>query len=230
MKKLLLSVLMILMFPIAVAFADSLVISHALKTPPNKTANRQTLTNHLVQPFNNNYDKLKAIAYWIASHVAYDGYKYNSGKVDMREMNYEYDILKYRTGICTDFAELFADMAKRAGIPDVEYVTGYVLYNQSTLKGFYSKKDIAAKGTGHAWNRVKMNGRVFFVDTTFMARGHIGGDRIRAAASLKHKTDLRKRKFQNEVNTQIDDFFFDFTPKQEVKEYRMLHLMDKYVH
>ena len=120
-------------------------------------------------------------------------------------------------------------MANRAGIPGVEYVTGYVLENQKNIKRTYAVKDIKGE-TGHAWNRVKLNGRTFFVDTTFMARGHIGGNKIRPAASLKHKTDLKKRKFERQVNTQINEFFFDFTPKQEVREYQMIHLMDKYVH
>ena len=229
MKKLLISVMLILMFPIAAVYAEGRIENHAFNTPVSVETNRQALANHLTRPFSNDYDKLKAIAYWIASHIAYDGYKYNSGKIDAKESRYEYDILQYRTGICEDFAKLFADLANRAGIRGVEYVTGYVLENQRIIKSIYGNRDVKGE-TGHAWNRVKLNGRTFFVDTTFMARGHIGGDKIRPAASLKHKTDLKKRKFERQVNTQINEFFFDFTPKQEVKEYQMIHLMDKYVH
>ena len=144
-------------------------------------------------------------------------------------MRYKYDILQYRTGICTDFAELFADMAKRAGIPDVEYVTGYVLENQRNIKNIYAENDLKGQ-TGHAWNRVRLGKRTFFVDTTFMARGHIGEYRIRATSSLQHKSDLKKREFERDADTRVNDFFFDFTPKQELKKYKMIHLMDKYVH
>lgn len=229
MKKILLVVSIFFIFSFVPVYGASLIENHAFNAPDSVASNRNTLAKYLARPYNNDYDKLKAIAYWIASHIAYDGYKYNSGKIDVKESRYEYDILQYRTGICEDFARLFADMAERAGIRGVEYVTGYVLENQRTIKNIYGNRDIKGE-TGHAWNRVKLNGRTFFVDTTFMAQGHIGGSRMRPAASLRHKTDLKKRKFEKQVNTQIEEFFFDFTPKQELKEYHMIHLMDKYVH
>lgn len=229
MKNLLLTVLILFVLLPCRVFADSLIAEYAYNAPVNVSYNRYQLANYLTRPFNNDYDKLKVIAYWIASHIAYDGYKYNSGRVDVREIRYEYDVLKYRTGICTDFAELFTDMAKAVGISGVEYVNGYVLENQTTIKYKYRQQDVAGQ-TGHAWNRVKLGKRVFFVDTTFMAREQIGREKMRIAASIKHKTDLKKRSFQNKVNTQVNDFFFDFTPKQEIKKYGIIHLMNKHIH
>jgi len=220
---------MFFVFSSVPAYGASSIENHAFNAPDHVATNRYTLTKYLIRPYSNDYDKLKVIAYWIASHIAYDGYKYNSGKTDMKEMNYQYDVLQYRTGICTDFAQLFVDMAKIAGVSGVEYVRGYVLENQNMIKRNYTRRDIN-KDAGHAWNRVQLDRRTFFVDTTFMARGHIGGDRIRAASSLKHKIDLRKRQYNSTVNTQINVNFFDFTPKQELRKFGTIHLMEKYIH
>lgn len=229
MKKFLLTVLLFLSaVPFAFAGAsDNLIAAYAYKAPAHVAENRQRLAEYLTRPYKDDYDKLKSLAYWIASHIAYDGYKYNNGEISEKEMRYEYDILKYRTGICGDFAELFADLAGAAGIHGVEYVQGYVLEGQVKLKRSYRRKDIT--GTGHAWNRVKTGKHVFYVDTTFMASGQIGGDRMRKFSSVKHRHDLRHRSRKNFINTEVNGFFFDFTPRQELKLYGMIHLSDKFI-
>lgn len=229
MKKNLLMILPLMFLSLAANAGErnEIIASYAFGTPVGVSVNRQKLVSYLTRPYKNDYEKLQSIAYWIASHIAYDGYKYNNGKISLKELNYEYDALQYRTGICTDYAKLFADMAKDAGISGVEYVTGYVLENQNRIKRRYTSRDI--NGIGHAWNRVQLGKRKFFVDTTYMAEGHIGGDKIRAASSFKHKVDLKKRSYKNTVNMTVCDFFFDFTPEQELRQYNTIHLMDKYI-
>ena len=102
--------------------------------------------------------------------------------------------------------------------------------NQHKIKRFYNGRDVS-KRNGHAWNRVNLgNKRKFFVDTTFMSGARIGDNAIKPGSSFKHKYDVKNRKKQNKVNTDIDDFFFDFTPQEEVNEHGMLHLMDKFIH
>ena len=201
---------------------------YAFNAPDRVASDRQSLARYLTKPYRNDYDKLQSIAYWIASHIAYDGYKYSNGKVSEREMQYEYDILQYRTGICEDFAKLFNELAQMSGISGVEYVTGYVLENQDKIKRFYNRRDVR-KQDGHAWNRVELGKRKFFVDTTFMTGAHIGNDSIKPGSTSQHKYDVRSRKRQNKINTNIRDFFFDFTPKEEIKEERIIHLMDKFI-
>lgn len=230
MKKLLLSVLAFLAFSATSTAGEfnGRIASFAFQTPDSAASDRRSLALYLTKTYRNDYDKLQAIAYWISSHIAYDGYKYNNGKVSQKEMEYEYDILQYRTGICADFAELFTEMANIAGISGVETVGGYVLEKQSKIKRFYNQKDVQ-KETRHAWNRVHMGNRTFFVDTTFMARGIIGEQGNRLTSSFKHKYDVKNRKRMNYVNTSIEAFFFDFTPKQELYKYKTIHLMDRYV-
>ena len=230
MKKFLLSALISIIFSFTATAVErnNRIAAFAFQTPDKVAGSRRSLALYLTKPYRSDYDKLQAIAYWISSHIAYDGYKYNNGKVSAKELQYEYDVLQYRTGICTDFAELFTEIANEAGIPGVETVRGYVLEKQNKIKRFYNQRDVS-KEAGHAWNRVKIGKRAFFVDTTFMARGSIGENGIRPASSFKHKHDVKDRKRMNYVNTQVNDFFFDFTPKQELYEFRTIHLMEKYI-
>ncbi|MBR3501951.1 MAG: transglutaminase domain-containing protein [Alphaproteobacteria bacterium] len=201
------------------------IAQRAMKTPDNVSNSVHSLTRYLVEPYDNDYDKLKVIAYWIASHIAYDSYKFNNGQVNRKEAQLEYDVLKARTGVCGDFAQLFTDMARVAGIK-AQYVSGYVVENQDRLKRSYRIKDMPE--VGHAWNKVEIDKRKFFVDTTFMSGASIGNDG-RRPTTFRHKRDLRKRKRQNVVNENINDFYFDFTPKQELQKYHRVHIMDKYV-
>lgn len=230
MKKFLLLMICLSFFSFAaIAKERNLQIaSYAFDAPDRVARDRQTLARYLTRPYHNDYDKLQAIAYWIASHIAYDGYKYSGGKTSEREMQFEYDILQYRTGICEEFAELFKELAQAANISGVECVRGYVLENQSRIKRSYKRKDVQ-KQIGHAWNRITLGKRKFFVDTTFMSRARIGGDSIRAGSSSKHRYDVKSRQRQNEINMNVNDFFFDFTPKEELKRFWMIHLMDEFV-
>lgn len=205
---------------------DSAIKNRAFNTPKNVSQNKYSLTHYLTKPYNDDYEKLKVIAYWISSHIAYDEYKYNNGVVNYKELNYKYDILKLRAGICGDFAELFADMARIAGVSRVKVVSGYVLRNQVSIKRKYRQRDVAG-AIGHAWNEVQIDGRKFYVDTTFMARNTVTPQR--RVTSLNHKFALNKNGRQNNVNENINDFFFDFTPKSEIKKHNMVHLQDKFI-
>lgn len=210
---------------------DTSIANHAFNTPERYTKSKTTLVSYLTKPYNNDYDKLQSIAYWIASHIAYDSYKYNNGKTNERAMQYHYDILEARAGICSDFALLFSEMAQNAGIKNVEYVTGYVLENQYTLKRKYRQREFK-NDNGHTWNKVTIDKRSFFVDTTFMAPGSIGNDRkSNYVSSFKHKSDIAKRTrtHRNEVNTNINEFYWDFTPKDELHKYNRVHVSDKYI-
>ncbi|MBP1532049.1 MAG: transglutaminase domain-containing protein [Alphaproteobacteria bacterium] len=145
------------------------------------------------------------------------------------KMRLNYDVLEARSGICGDFAALFQDMVTAAGIKNVETVSGYVLENQKSLKKHYQQKDMPE--IGHAWNKVTLGKRSFFVDTTFMAKEKIGQEyeNRNFVPKFKHKIELKNRARRNEVNQNITEFFIDFTPQKEIKEYKMLHLRDKYI-
>ena len=213
---------------IYLAATESAIEQRAFNAPDRFSTNKYQLTQYLIRPFHNDYDKLRVIAYWVASHIAYDNYKYDNGRFNEKEMRVNYDILRSKAGICTDFAQLFADMAAIANVRGVEVVSGYVLQNAKAVKKWYHANEMPKDG--HAWNKVTLyNGRKFFVDTTYMSQNRIGAGK-KYKSSLKHKLELQKRmRTKEKINENIDAFYFDFTPREELKRVRQIHVQKKFV-
>lgn len=88
---------------------------------------------------------VKKIAVWLCKHT-----KYRFGKRD----NYKYGTLfKKGQGVCRDYADAFYAMCKVSGIPCK------VCYG--TVKG----------GGRHAWNKVKVGKKWYWIDVTWMDQG-----------------------------------------------------------
>ena len=207
---------------------DNAVRRRAFGAPSHAGKDAKYLAQYLTRPFKSDYDKLKVIAYWIASHLAYDHYKFDNDQANMKEMKYKYDVLKAKMGICSDFAKLFTEMAQEAGVSaEVETVGGYVITPQR-MKRHYNKREITP--AAHAWNEITLQGRKFFVDTTFMCPNHIGHDTRKRKSSLKHRNEVRARnRERSEANVNIDTFYFDSPSSEEFKAKKEIHLLYKYV-
>lgn len=197
-------------------------IKHFVEQTPREVENKvATLANYLTKPFDNNYDKAKAIAFWIAGHINYDSYLYNKGKITklMRSYNGQTanDLLKSRVGICGDFAELFATLCRASGIK-ANIVYGHA-YNS---KEFISDKEMP--NFAHAWNYFIYKNKKIYVDTTFMAQGstRLSGN----PTNLKHRRALKEVRRDNKRVSQmndINDYYFDFSYKQEERDRGFKH-------
>lgn len=209
--------------------SEMIIQRHAFNAPNHVSNNLGHLVKYLTRPFKNDYDKLKVIAYWIASHLAYDHYKYDNGQTYQKEFKYKYDILKAKMGICSDFAKLYKEMADAAGVSaDVEYVTGYV-FSPRRIKSYYTQREIPS--VGHAWNEITLKRRKFFVDTTYMCANRVGQSNKKYKSSLAHRQEVRKRNITKEkFSTNINTFYFDFTPQQEYEKTNKIHLLGRYVY
>ena len=80
------------------------------------------------------------IAMWICKHT-----KYKEGNYDNSEAG---TLFKKGTGVCRDYSDAFWSMCKICNIP-CKYYTGYA-------NGF------------HSWNRVKVSGKWYWIDVTWM--------------------------------------------------------------
>lgn len=233
MKKILLFIIILCCFAFNVcaydrynpntgSVSEAAVRRRAFNAPAYVSNNARRLTAYLVKPFDNNIDKLRVIAYWIASHIAYDGYKYNNGQGNMRNFGFHYDVFKARTGICSDFALLFQEMSLYAGIRNVKYVSGYVV-TTTRLRSEYSNRLL---GDGHAWNSVKIKGKTYYIDTTWMAPQKIVPQGRSNRTSLQHKFTIKRRvrsKLQTDVAKNINTYYFLFTPQDEVHKFGEHH-------
>ncbi len=188
------------------------------RTPREDENNLSTLVSYLTKPFDNDYDKAKAIAFWIASRINYDAYLYNNGKMSRLIKNYDgqepLELLRSRVGICGDFANLFMAMCRKAGVR-AYYIKGFAYPAGQSLTA------TDRRNSGHAWNSFSYQGEKIYVDTTFMAKGKtaVSG----SASQTGRRRALIDVKKDNKRKSQIndfDDFYFDFTYKDEKQKRR----------
>lgn len=191
------------------------------KTPREKENNVSSLVSYLVKPLDDDYDKARTIAFWIASHINYDEFLYSNGKTTKLINSYKEqtsrEILKSRVGICGDFAKLFQEMCAQAGIR-AHIIHGYAYPSSST----YSRKHNS--NTAHAWNYFVYKGKKIYVDTTFMAKGSISSSG--RVGNLAHRRALREVKQDNKYKSKVnsfDDYYFDFIYKKEVRDKGYIH-------
>lgn len=199
------------------------ILNYVTHVPLPAVKNARSLAVYLTKPFNNKIEKMQAIAYWIATHIAYDSYKFN-GVPNLRNMKYHYDVFKARTGICIDFAKLFQEMSLYAGIRGVNIVSGFVV-DTKYFKDKYNPKQFE---NAHAWNAVNINGYTYYIDTTFMATQTIAVKNQSGFNQWSHKQEIIKRSRTNSIVKSTSDiryYYFLFTPQDEVRKLRTHHFV-----
>ena len=92
------------------------------------------------------FEKVKAIYQFIASHVTYDYEHLNDNNYILKHSAYA--ALVNGTSVCQGYAALFCRMASLVGL-NAHYLTGI------------------ANGGEHAWNSVSLNGKYYLVDVTW---------------------------------------------------------------
>ena len=201
---------------------SSAKIQHYVTTVPRENENRlNTLAAYLIKPFDNDYDKAKAIAFWIASRINYDEYLYTNGKASRLIKNYDgqtpKDLLKSRVGICADFSNLFNALCKHARIRSAT-VHGYAYPVGRSLT------TTQRKNSAHAWNYFIYQNNKIYVDTTFMAKGRTG---IKGSQnSLNRERAIKNIQRENQKKSQVnefDEYYFDFEYKDEKKQRHYIH-------
>lgn len=207
----------------AKSYTSAQIEKFVLSTPRAVENSTSTLARYLTKPFDNDYDKARAIAFWIASHIYYDDYLYNGTKNKETYLRKTYQkqtpakLLRSRVGLCVDYAALFQEMCRKAGI------------SATTIKGYAYPARAAfspaiRNNYGHVWNYFLFKGKKIYVDTTFMAGGSLGADKY--PNSAKHKNALYNFKKKNKetcVTASVNSYYFDFNYKDEETVYSKTH-------
>ena len=214
--KVLFFVLALLFFPLSAGAEENLderTDEYVREVPVRVQANIFSLTRYLTAPFDNDYDKARAIAYYIASHMVYDNYLYNENgrtRLKYRRQTPE-EFLKSKVGICADFADLFQAMCKSAGI-SVDTVKGHVVDKSLRMREAEKNKIL------HAWSVFKYRNKKVYVDTTFMASAETGHERrVSEFRRRKAVNKIKKESRRHNTTYDIEPFYFDFTYEQEKK-------------
>lgn len=221
MKKIIL--ILTLLFSVSVR-ADSLAERWAMSVPSVTENNMGQLVHYLTKGINNKYEQAKAIAVWIASHVAYDNYSYSAmtgGKVSNRLQKGEQsaeEVFKTRIGTCEGYANLYSKMLGMAGIQN-EQVRGFAL--DGLRNNADARKQVKREKIGHVWNKVIIPGRkAVLVDITWMSRGQTAQTDKRLTQHLKNR-ELRKIKRERPTYTyNLKYFDFNYKDQQKKGEYR----------
>lgn len=136
------------------------VDQHALSCPPPATRSVHALANYLASPFPGQLQKARAILRWVAKEIIYDT---DSLRPKKRKPQDPRTVLVSRLAVCQGFAELFSALACQAGL------FAYVVEGFVKVPGAPPEK--------HAWNGLKIDGRLLLCDPTFAA-GAVGSNGV----------------------------------------------------
>ena len=133
------------------------------------------VAHRLTEPFDREADKVRAIFYWMATHIAYDCKRYRSPKrrktikgrnathVQRKKNRLHRKALRRtlgkRKGICQDYADLFTALCKAAHLR-AETITGHA-------KRYPFPVSRTRFGSNHAWNLVYIDEQPYLVDVTW---------------------------------------------------------------
>ncbi|KAJ3034863.1 hypothetical protein HK097_004380, partial [Rhizophlyctis rosea] len=140
------------------------VDAHAAHTPFEVTYNIASLSDYLTSPFTSDSHKLRAIYFWVTHNISYDVQLHQSGVYGGQSAG---SALRDRRAVCAGYADLFTDLARKAGL-DVRTVYG------GARGGPTRPGDTFFEPSSHAWNVVRIRSQYLFVDSTWGA-GHISG-------------------------------------------------------
>ena len=218
MIKKIIYLLSVLLFSFNVS-AMSVGERRAVSVPKNYETNMNQLVHYLTDSINDKTEQAKAIAVWIATHVAYDhdanaAYRIGTHKNGQAAA----DVFKNRVGICLGFSELYEKMLKLAGIKS-EKVFGFVV--EKSASKIKAKKDVKRENIGHVWTKVIIPGRpALNVDVTWMARGKFGGG-PRKKTEFARKREFRKNQRENKTyRHEMTYFDFSYPALEQWGEYR----------
>jgi hypothetical protein len=160
------ALLAILIPPALVAGAEqdfSAIDAHVLAIERPASGNSAEFVQRLVEPARNDLERVRAIAWWIASHIEYDHEMYRVGVAQQKSgqspvqaiiANRPPEVMRRGKAVCAGYAALFVSCCKTVGIEAVE-VSGSTRYSED----------------GHQWNAVRIGGDWRLLDISYMASG-----------------------------------------------------------
>jgi transglutaminase/protease-like cytokinesis protein 3 len=142
----------------------TLIDNQISKIPNTSTYSTKGIANYINSNFRTDNDKIRAIFYWTASNISYDmDNKFTSNSRQTSENKIK-NTLKSRKGVCSDYTEIFNDLANKVGIKTL-IISGYTKQN--------GKIDTIS----HAWCASRINNRWYLFDPTW-ASGFVNNGRF----------------------------------------------------
>jgi hypothetical protein len=148
----------------AAAEPDFAVIdAHVAGIERPASGNITEFVQRLVKPARSDLERVRAIAWWLASHIEYDHDIHRVGVAQQRSgqaplqaiaANKPPEVMRRGKAVCSGYAALFVACCRTIGVEAVE-IGGSSRYNDE----------------GHQWNAVRIDGVWRLLDISFMASG-----------------------------------------------------------
>lgn len=154
------------------------VDQHARKL--NKSTTFEKTAGRLVEPFDTEGEKARAIFTWISENLKYDikKFKHQQERPQGRKITFDASksieevkrgrqidkattAFKKERGVCEDYAYLFQYMCESVGL-EAAFIPGYA-------RNSYRDIGRSQHGSNHAWNAVKIDGKWYLLDATWAA-------------------------------------------------------------
>lgn len=161
------SLIMVFLFPGISSFLNAQEIytdytridQYVLNTPSFVEDDLHSLAAYLVEPAENEKEKIRALYRWVTENINYDVQIYLTRSQKRRSPQ---QVLNDRMTVCDGYAGLMCELGRLAGIQVIQII-GY-------SKGYgYDLGDHFTDGPNHAWNAVKAEGKWYLLDATWGA-------------------------------------------------------------
>jgi hypothetical protein len=132
----------------------TLIDNQISKIPTSSCYSTKGIANYISSNFKTDNDKIRAIFYWTAFNISYDvNNTFTSNSLETSENKIK-NILKTRKGVCSDYTEIFNDLANKVGI-------------KTMIISGYTKQNGAIDTISHAWCAAKINNKWYLFDPTW---------------------------------------------------------------
>ncbi|MFL5764198.1 MAG: transglutaminase domain-containing protein [Bacteroidia bacterium] len=143
--------------------------------------NVSILAKELTENYSTEHEKVRAIFRWITDNISYDCYAIHHQHPYKLEDEISYSMKEHyryvaeatiikRKAVCEGYSTLFYELCKAAGIKC--YVVHGMANGHPAIIRFFRR--IKKFNTNHAWNKVSIDGKWYFVDATW-ASGSCNG-------------------------------------------------------
>ncbi len=151
-------------------------LNKAVRAMHIKSSNTAKIAEKVTANFDTELEKVRAIFIWITDNIAYDCRKYKATrnkKIKIKATDsldyviklnafFAKDVkktLRQGKGICGDYSMIFVEMCQAVGI-EAGFIIGYT-------RDDIRKIGRIPKKAAHAWNWVKVDGKIYLLDATW---------------------------------------------------------------
>jgi hypothetical protein len=147
--------------------------------PVDSEKSTALIAQYIRKNFDATNDQIRAAFYWTANAISYDyenRYAINFNETTEQKIEKS---LKFRKGVCTNYAETFQDILTKLKLESV------------VVEG-YTKQNMQVANIGHVWNAVKTDNDWYFYDCTWASGVVIKGKFVRKFNNLYYKANPTK--------------------------------------